>query len=193
MQKFLNEGSPPVYVGFGSIGDSTTAYETTELVIKALQLSQQRGIIATGWNGMYKMEQLPENIFMLESVPHTWLFPHMAAIVHHGGAGTTAAGLNAGVPTIIIPHGNDQPAWGQRIFELGVGPKPIHRKELTAEALADAIKAAMHKDIRARAKELGDKIRNENGATEATRIIDRYLRQKENFYAKTNLSQSTGR
>lgn len=148
---FLNEGSPPVYIGFGSIGDSSAAFETTELVIKALQLSGQRGILATGWSGMSKIEQLPKNVFMLESVLHTWLFPQMAAVVHHGGAGTTAAGLNAGVPSIIIPHGNDQPAWGKRIYELGVGPSPIPRRKLTAKALADAIKAAMHKDVRARA------------------------------------------
>ena len=136
---FLQKGEPPVYVGFGSVGDSTQAEQTTRMIIESLQRAGQRGILATGWSGMSKMEQPPEDIFMLESAPHSWLFPRMKAVVHHGGAGTTAAGLRAGVPSIIIPHGNDQFAWGRRVYELGVGPKPVPRKKLTTEKLSDAI------------------------------------------------------
>ncbi|MBC7876636.1 MAG: glycosyltransferase family 1 protein [Anaerolineales bacterium] len=168
---FLQKGSAPVYVGFGSIGNSELAVQTTELVIDALKRSGQRGILATGWNGLSKLDNIPENIFILESAPHSWLFPQMAAVVHHGGAGTTAAGLRAGIPSIIIPSGNDQFAWGRRVYELGVGPKPVPRKKLTAENLSNAINFALTKEIRDAAKDLGKKIQTENGAEEAAKII----------------------
>lgn len=128
LQDFLQSGTFPVYVGFGSLGDPTKADQTTELVIDALKRSGQRGVLATGWSGMTKLDTLPNNIFMLECAPHAWLFPRMSVVVHHGGAGTTAAGLRAGVPSILIPHANDQFAWGRRVHELGAGAKPIPRK-----------------------------------------------------------------
>jgi sterol 3beta-glucosyltransferase len=168
---FLQKGEPPVYVGFGSVGDSTQAEKTTKLVIEALQRSGQRGLLATGWSGMKKMDQLPEGIFMLESAPHSWLFPRMKAVIHHGGAGTTAAGLLSGVPSIIIPHANDQFAWGRRVIELGVGPKPIPRKKLSAEKLSEAIQTALTDEIQAKAGELGKKIQAEDGAGNAAKII----------------------
>lgn len=168
---FLQKGPPPVYVGFGSVGNPDVAVQTTELVIDALKRSGQRGVLATGWNGMSALEALPENIFMLESAPHSWLFPRVAAVVHHGGAGTTAAGLRAGVPSIIIPSGNDQFAWGRRVYELGVGAKPIPRKNLSAEKLSQAIQFALTNEIKNKAQELGEKIRSENGAATAARII----------------------
>jgi sterol 3beta-glucosyltransferase len=108
---------------------------------------------------------------MLESAPHSWLFPRMAAVVHHGGAGTTAEGLRAGVPSVIIPHANDQFAWGRRVYELGVGPKPIRRKKLTSENLAEAIRSALTDDVKSAARELGAKIRTERGAETAAKII----------------------
>ena len=168
---FLQKGAPPVYVGFGSVGDPALALQTTELVIAALKRSGQRGILATGWHGMSKMDTIPEDIFILESAPHTWLFPRMAAVVHHGGAGTTAAGLRAGIPAIIIPYSNDQFAWGRRVYELGVGSKPIPRKKLTAEKLSAAIQLVLSKEIKAAAIDLGDKIQSEHGAATAARII----------------------
>lgn len=168
---FLQKGPAPVYVGFGSIGNPKTAVQTTELVIEALKQSGQRGVLATGWSGMSMLDTLPENIFMLESAPHAWLFPRMAAVIHHGGAGTTAAGLRAGVPSIIIPSGTDQFAWGRRVYELGVGAKPIPRKQLNAEKLAEAIQFALTKDVRDKAKELGAKIQSENGVAAAAKIV----------------------
>lgn len=169
---FLEKGSPPVYVGFGSIGNSDVALQTTELVINALKRSGQRGVLATGWNGMSKLKNIPDDIFILESAPHSWLFPHMAAVVHHGGAGTTAAGLRAGVPSIIVPFGNDQFAWGRRVYELGVGPMPIPRKQLTAEKLADAIQSALSNEMVNAAKELGKNIQSEKGTETAARVIE---------------------
>ena len=145
---FLQRGDPPVYVGFGSIGDPSAAEQTTRLVIQALQLAGQRGVLATGWNGMAQLDTLPQEIFMLESAPHAWLFPRMAAVVHHGGAGTTAAGLRAGVPAVIIPSGLDQFAWARRLHELGASSTPLPRKSLTAEVLAAAIRSALQPHAR---------------------------------------------
>jgi len=166
---FLERGPAPVYVGFGSIGDPKQAAQTARTVAEALQLAGQRGILATGWQGGSD-ETLPDTTFTLESAPHAWLFPRMAAVVHHGGAGTTAAGLRAGVPTVVIPHGLDQPAWARRVRELGVGTSLAH-KRLTAERLAEAIQFVLKSEVREAAKGLGAKIQSENGAEIAARII----------------------
>lgn len=168
---FLEKDQPPVYVGFGSIGNPIQAEQTTRLVVEALQRAGQRGLLATGWSGMSKTVELPPQMYMLESAPHSWLFPRMAAVVHHGGAATTAAGLRAGVPNIIIPHGNDQFAWGRRMWELGAGAKPIPRKKLTAENLAEAIRAALSQEIKENVQILGQKIRTEDGAVTAAKVI----------------------
>jgi sterol 3beta-glucosyltransferase len=168
---FLQKGTPPIYVGFGSIGNPAQAGQTTKLVINALKRSGKRGILATGWSGMKKIDHIPEGIFILESAPHSWLFPRMAAVVHHGGAGTTAAGLKAGVPSIIIPFSNDNFAWGRRVYELGVGSKPIPRRKLTEDNLVDAIHDVSANEIQEAAKDLGMRIRSENGAERAAQII----------------------
>jgi len=168
---FLAAGPPPVYVGFGSVGDPDQAAATTRLVIAGLQQAGQRGLLATGWQGLSAGADLPADMFMLASAPHAWLFPRMAAVVHHGGAGTTAAGLRAGVPAVIIPHGNDQFAWGRRIYELGVGSEPIPRKRLTAEKLAAGLQAALAAETRQAADALGAIIRRENGAETAVKVI----------------------
>jgi sterol 3beta-glucosyltransferase len=174
---FLDRGAPPVYAGFGSIGDPTQATQTTRLVIDALQRASQRGVLATGWSGMAQVGDLPGSIFMLDSAPHSWLFPRMAAVIHHGGAGTTAAGLRAGVPNIVIPHSNDQFAWARRVHELGAGPQPIPRKKLTSPGLVAAIDSALARPVQMAAQELGTKIRSERGAETAARIIDGCLAQ----------------
>jgi UDP:flavonoid glycosyltransferase YjiC (YdhE family) len=145
---------------------------TAQMVITALESSGQRGIIGSGWSGISE-DDLPDAIHIVGSVPHTWLFPRMAAVVHHGGVGTTAAGLRAGVPSIITPFFGDQPYWGQRIIELGVGPKPIPKKQLDSEKLSKAISIAVRDaEIRERAAELGSKIRKEDGLTEAVQVLE---------------------
>jgi UDP:flavonoid glycosyltransferase YjiC (YdhE family) len=174
LNDFLRAGTPPIYVGFGSMPDENPD-EITELVIKALSKCRQRGILATGWGGMAPTNR-SDHIFLAESAPHDWLFSHVAAVVHHGGSGTTGAGLRAGVPSIIIPFMADQPFWGHRVFELGVGPRPIPRKELSVDRLAHAIHEAVGSQaMRRRAADLGRRIRAEDGVGEAIDIIHRYV------------------
>lgn len=168
--EFLKAGPPPVYIGFGSMG-SRSPEEATRLTLEALRLSGQRGVIASGWGGMSHAD-LPDTVYMLSAIPHSWLFPQMSAVVHHGGAGTTAAGLRAGVPSIVIPFMADQPYWGHRVAQLGVGPAPIPRKRLSAERLAEAIRWAVSDDgMRQRAADLGARIRAEDGVGQAVASI----------------------
>jgi sterol 3beta-glucosyltransferase len=168
---FLQAGSPPVYIGFGSM-PSRKPEETADLVLQALARTGQRAILSSGWGGL-KKENLTETVFMIGSIPHSWLFPKMAAVVHHGGAGTTAAGLSAGIPSIVTPFFGDQPFWGQRVYELGVGPKPIPRQRLTVESLAKAIEfAVFDPTIIKNAVQLGERIRAENGIAQAVAIIE---------------------
>jgi sterol 3beta-glucosyltransferase len=168
--EFLQSGAPPVYIGFGSMG-SRNPEETADLVLQAVARTGQRAILQAGWGGLSKAD-VPDNILMINSVPHNWLFPHMAAVVHHGGAGTTAAGLRAGVPSIVIPFFGDQPFWGQRVADLGVGTAPIPRKQLTVEKLAQAIdRAATDPVMRQRAADLGAKIRAEDGVGRIVAIV----------------------
>jgi sterol 3beta-glucosyltransferase len=169
---FLQAGSPPVYIGFGSMGSRKPA-ETTDLVLQALAQTQQRAILLSGWGGMQKTD-LPASVCMVDSIPHAWLFSRVAAVVHHGGAGTTAAGLRAGVPSIVIPFTTEQAFWGQRVHDLGVGPAPIPRSKLTVDRLAQAIQAAVtNTAMRQRAAELGSKIQAEDGIANAVEIIQR--------------------
>lgn len=167
---FLEAGPPPVYIGFGSMTNRRPA-ETTAIVTTALAKIGQRAVLLSGWGGL-QAENLPDTIFMLDAVPHDWLFPRMMAVVHHGGAGTTAAGLRAGVPSVIVPFFADQPFWGNRVADLGVGPRPIPRQQLTADRLAAAIQTAVtDQSMRRQAAELGTKIQAENGIARAVDIL----------------------
>jgi len=173
--EFLAGGEAPVYVGFGSMAGRDTQ-KSTKLVLEALAKCGQRGIIAKGWGGLEAYE-LPKNIIQVEAVPHSWLFPQVAAVVHHGGAGTTAAGLRAGKPTVICPFFGDQPFWGKRIYELKVGAKPIRQKVLTADKLAAAINEVVSDELMGkRARALGEKIQAEDGVGRAVDFIERQSR-----------------
>jgi sterol 3beta-glucosyltransferase len=168
--EFLEGGTPPVYIGFGSMG-SRKPKETADLVLAALDRTGQRGILQSGWGGL-SQENLPDTVLMVDSVPHSWLFPRVAAVVHHGGAGTTAAGLRAGVPSIVIPFFGDQLFWGQRLERLGVGTTPIPRKQLTVERLAQAIHTAVTDSVmRQNAANLGVRIQTEDGIANAVEVI----------------------
>ncbi len=172
--EFLDGGTPPVYIGFGSMGSRKPA-ETADLVLAALERTGQRGILLSGWGGL-SQANLPDTVHMVESISHSWLFPRMAAVVHHGGAGTTAAGLRAGVPAIVIPFFGDQLFWGQQVAKLGVGTAPIPRKQLTVELLAQAIHRAVTDPVMIqRAARLGARIQGEAGITNAVRVIESNL------------------
>jgi len=178
LMNFLQSGPPPIYIGFGSIPNSRPE-KTADLVLQALARTGQRGVLSSGWGGL-KKEYLPETVFMIGSMPHSWLFPKMAAVVHHGGAGTTAAGLWAGIPAIVTPFFGDQPFWGKRVHALGVGPRPIPRKRLTLDRLVESIRCVVSdKAIQQKAARLGERIRDENGVARAVAALE----QKWNDYA----------
>lgn len=176
--KFLESGSPPISIGFGSMV-AHDKVKLANLCIQALSRTQQRGILVTGWGGL-QYDDLPESILAIESVPHEWLFPRVSAVVHHGGAGTTAATLRAGVPTIVVPFLTDQPFWGKRVFDLGVGPPPIPRRKLTVDRLSEAITEAItNPDIKQYSAELGRKIRAEDGIGNAINVIHQFMKEDD--------------
>jgi UDP:flavonoid glycosyltransferase YjiC (YdhE family) len=153
--------------------------ETADLILAALARTRQRAIILAGWGGLRRVAA-PDSVFMLDAAPFSWLFPRVAAVVHHGGAGATAAGLRAGAASVVIPFFGDQPYWGQRVAELGVGPAPIPRQRLTVERLAQALEEAVgNPQMRQRAAELGAQIRSEDGIAAAVAVIDAMDKEKE--------------
>lgn len=164
---FLNNGEKPAYIGFGSVFDSKHKDETVKIIIDALNMAGKRGIIC----GMGDVQNLPSNLLAINSIPHSWLFERVSLVCHHGGAGTTAAGFKAGIPSVIIPFSNDQFAWAHRAYDLGVGSKPIYRKKLTSDKLASAIQFALKDDVIKNAKILGKNIATENGAKDCAKII----------------------
>lgn len=175
---FINAGEPPIFIGFGSMKDINSFTRTFEILSEAVTKTKQRAVIGLGWTKNSFTGAIPENLFLIENTPFTWLFPQMKLVIHHGGAGTTAAGLIAGKPTIIIPHIADQPAWGLRVYELGVGSKPIAKKNLTANKLSKAILFALQPRIVETANQLGQSMRKENGSGKAVEIIHKYLTDK---------------
>jgi UDP:flavonoid glycosyltransferase YjiC (YdhE family) len=172
--EFLEGGPPPVYIGFGSV-ISREARELTEMVLAALAQTGQRGLLLTGWGGLARADW-PERVFQIDSVPFDWLFPRMRVIVHHGGMGTTAAALRAGIPSVVVPFTADQPFWGRRVYQLGVGSKPIPHKKLTVQSLTEAIHVALSdQTMQRRAEALGERLRSEDGVTQAVQVIEQYL------------------
>ena len=166
LSSFLKDGPSPVYVGFGSTAPDPESSRAAALaVLKGLGL---RGVLATGRSGMAGPQ-----VIEIEGAPHDWLFPRMAAVVHHGGAGTTAEGLRAGKPTAVFPSNfGDQLFWGRRVHALGAGPEPVPQKRLTTERLAATIRAVTEDEgMRRLAEELGEGIRAENGVARAVEII----------------------
>ncbi|MGD0920005.1 MAG: glycosyltransferase [Thermodesulfobacteriota bacterium] len=171
---FLKSGPAPVFVGFGSM-TGRNPEEVTTMILKALAQTQQRGLLLTGWGGLGDTD-LPDYVYKIDWAPFGWLFLQVAAVVHHGGAGTTGAGLRAGVPNIIVPFFGDQHFWGWRVEELGAGPKPIPHRKLSAERLASAIQdSIVNKKMQSRAAKLGQQIRSEEGVANAIQAIGRYL------------------
>jgi sterol 3beta-glucosyltransferase len=175
LTEFIAAGEPPVCVTFGAVVERD-ARALTGLVVRALRKAGQRGIIQPGWAAVDEDEPWPDTIYRLGPAPHRWLFQHARAVVYHGGAGTTAEALRAGVPAVAVPHTGDQPIWAARVAALGVGPRPVPRTKLTVDRLADAIRtAATDQPMRLRAAELGGKLRAEDGVAKAVDTILTYL------------------
>lgn len=178
--EFIKSGTKPIYVGFGSMS-STKPEETADIILNAIAKTKQRAIMLSGWGGL-KKTNLPDTVFMVDSIPISWLFPRVAASVHHGGAGTTAETLKAGIPSIVIPFFGDQFFWGKRVAELGVGPDPIPRKKLTTERLVQAIQETLtNQTMHQRASDLGTKIRAEDGVANAVAVIQKLESNKLNL------------
>ncbi|KAF2670172.1 UDP-Glycosyltransferase/glycogen phosphorylase [Microthyrium microscopicum] len=163
LAEFLAAGPAPLYIGFGSIVvDDPNAM--TNMIFEAVKKTGQRALVSKGWGGLGGDElEKPEGVFMLGNCPHDWLFKRVSCVVHHGGAGTTAAGIALGRPTVVVPFFGDQPFWGAMVARAGAGPLPIPYKQLTADKLSDAILEALKPESLEMAKELGDRIREEKG------------------------------
>jgi UDP:flavonoid glycosyltransferase YjiC (YdhE family) len=177
LQAFIQSGSPPVYIGFGSATDRN-AQATAQLIMRAVQIAGQRVVVMRGWAGLHA-EDMPNGMFLIDGAPHSWLFPQMAGVVHHGGAGTTGAAFMAGVAQFVIPHFAEQPYWGRRTYELGVGVKPVPKQKLSDEALAQGISRMINnRNLQTSAKILGKKIEAERGIDNAVEKINQFLRNK---------------
>lgn len=175
LQAFLDAGPPPVYIGFGSIVvDDPNAM--TKMIFDAVKKSGQRALVSKGWGG-FGADQLgiPEGVMMLGNVPHDWLFKHVSCVVHHGGAGTTAAGIACGKPTVIVPFFGDQPWWAAMVAKAGAGPKPTPYKELDGDKLAAKITAALQPGVKERAQELANKISHEQGTQSGSQAFHQFL------------------
>jgi sterol 3beta-glucosyltransferase len=169
---FLEAGPRPVFVGFGSMTvedpDAMSA-----LCVRALRRAGLRAVVSTGWGALGPVEG--PDLFTIGDVPHAWLFPRTAAVVHHGGASTTAEGLRAGVPQLVVPFLSDQPFWGERVERAGVGPKAIPIREIDEEGLYRALVALTDPAMRERAARLGEESRREPGAAAAVVAMERQL------------------
>jgi sterol 3beta-glucosyltransferase len=172
---FLDRDPPPVYVGLGSIVDHERA-EMTRVVTEAMSRTGQRAILHRGWSELGD-RAMAESILVVDDVPHEWLFPRCTALVHHGGAGTTASGLRAGLPAVVVPFFGDQFFWAWRVHELGAGPHWIPRKRLTAQRLAAAVHQAVHDaGMRAAARAISARIRSEDGVGRGVSLIEEFAR-----------------
>ncbi|TQD95537.1 hypothetical protein C1H46_018830 [Malus baccata] len=144
--EWIQKGPKPIYIGFGSM-PLDDPKKTTNIILEALKDTGQRGIIDRGWGDLGNVTEASNNVFLLEDSPHDWLFPQCSAVVHHGGAGTTATGLRAGCPTTIVPFFGDQFFWGDRIHEKGLGPVPIPISQLSVENLSNAIRFMLEPEV----------------------------------------------
>lgn len=171
---FLKSGERPIAVSLGVMSMSgRQAREGARIVLEAIRRSGVRAIVQ-GWDEARHGLEIPPTVYHAGPMPHAWLFEQVSAIVHHGGFGTTAAALRSGAPGIVIAHVIDQFYWGQRVSELGVGPRFISRGKLKADTLGAAIVQALSDTaMRRKAAALGEAIRTEpDGVVEAASLID---------------------
>lgn len=174
---FLERGELPICVTFGSMVNRDKE-RINRIVRESLKQTGNRGIILSGWSGI--QESPTRDLLYLEATPHDWLLPRCKLVIHHGGAGTTAAGLRAGIPNIVIPFMGDQPFWGDRIHAIGAGPRPILVKDLSVEKLSQAILETGIESFSQRAKIIGQQIATEDGIGETVKWIEMY---SNNFHS----------
>lgn len=171
LESFLDTGTVPICVSFGSMLNQDAA-KIDRIVREALRRTGHRAVVLSGWSDL-KSESSKEFLY-LDAVPHTWLLPRCTTVIHHGGAGTTSAGLRAGIPNIVIPHTADQPFWGDRVHGIGAGPKPISLKKLSVENLTRAIADGNRPATRKRAQAIGQALRVEDGVGNSIQWIEKY-------------------
>jgi sterol 3beta-glucosyltransferase len=169
---FLAAGDPPVYIGFGSMGFGKHAQTRGQIVVGAVEKARVRAVVATGWGGL-EVDSSHDGVHVVEAVPHAWLFPRTVGVVHHGGAGTTAAGLLAARPTLVCPVLGDQGFWAQRVKDLGVGPAPLPVRRLGVDELADRLTMLEQEaSYRRRAQAISEELRLEDGVANAVGILE---------------------
>ncbi|XAR61000.1 Sterol 3-beta-glucosyltransferase [Bertholletia excelsa] len=175
---WLKAGPKPIYIGFGSL-PVQEPQKMTQIIVQALEMTGQRGIINKGWGGLGNLAEPKDFVYLLDNCPHDWLFLQCAAVVHHGGAGTTAAGLKAACPTTIVPFFGDQPFWGERVHARGVGPPPIPVEEFSLPKLVDAIQFMLDSKVKERAVELAKAMENEDGVAGAVNAFFKQLPRRK--------------
>ena len=149
----------------------------TKMIFEAVKKTGQRALVSKGWGGFGAEDMgIPEGVFMLGNCPHDWLFKRVSCVVHHGGAGTTAAGIALGRPTVIVPFFGDQPFWGSMVAKAGAGPEPTPYKQLTADKLAASIMEALTPTALQKAGELGARISEETGSNAGAQSFHKHLK-----------------
>jgi sterol 3beta-glucosyltransferase len=169
---FLAHEDPPVYIGFGSMGFGKGSDERRDAILAAVRATGLRAIVATGWGGIASLEDAGDRVLEIDGAPHDWLFPRVSAVVHHGGAGSTAAGLRAGRPTLVVPFLGDQPFWGARVHRLGAGPRPLAPRRLGRQLAPRLEELVAEAGYARRADELGRLIRAEDGPGAAVTALE---------------------
>jgi UDP:flavonoid glycosyltransferase YjiC (YdhE family) len=173
--KFINSGKPPIYIGFGSMTASEPE-KTTKIVTEAAKLADQRLVLSSGWAKLGKDNLVDKDYFVIGKISHNFLFPKMAAIIHHGGSGTTATAARAGVPQIIVPHMTDQFYFAEQVPKTGVAPESIWRKNLTPQNLAATIRSVVtNMEMKNKSEKLSNTLLNHD----SFKLAEKYIR--ENF------------
>lgn len=171
LAEFISSGEKPLFVGFSS----TVVHEPetiSSILIETFKRLDRKVVLATGWGGLQEIE-FPDNFFKIPSVPHSWLFPKMSLLIHHGGAGTTGAALRSGVPSVVIPFAADQHFWGKKVEKAGCGPAPLQARDLSPEKLYNTVSHVLNNDsFYQKAREMSSRIKTENGTENAVRLIE---------------------
>lgn len=173
VERFLAAGDPPVYAGFGSMFDAAPR-STAEIVVEAARRAGRRVVVSEGWAGL--VVDPGDDVLAIGHEPHEALFPRMAAVVHHGGAGTTWTAARSGVPQVVVPHLMDQPWWADRVGSLGLGPRPISYRKLSVATLETALRRATDPALVDRCARFARPLRARDGLAEGVRLLEEIAR-----------------